>query len=37
MDMKWFPLHCILLLLIGYALGVYWPGPGASVRAKLGV
>lgn len=34
---KWFPLHCILFLLIGYVLALYWPGPGQAVRAQLGV
>ncbi len=27
----------LVLLLIGYFLGVYMPGPGTAVRAKLGV
>lgn len=27
----------IVVLLIGYALAMYFPGPGAMVRAKLGV
>jgi len=25
-----------LVLLVGYFLGIYWPGPGASARAALG-
>jgi hypothetical protein len=27
----------IVLLLIGYFIGIYMPGPGQMVRGKLGV
>jgi hypothetical protein len=27
----------VLFLLIGYALGVWMPGPGLKVRASLGM
>jgi hypothetical protein len=26
----------VVLLLVGYAVGVLFPGPGEAVRAKLG-
>jgi hypothetical protein len=36
MDIKWgWPL--VITLLVGYFLGVWFPGPGAQVRMKLGV
>lgn len=27
----------VLFLVIGYFIGVYMPGPGAALRAKVGV
>jgi hypothetical protein len=27
----------LVLLLLGYFVGVWYPGPGAMVRAKIGV
>lgn len=35
--MKYLPLHLLLVILIGYTLGVYFPGPGTTVRGKLGI
>lgn len=29
------PWHAILILLVGYALGVMWPGPGAKVKSAV--
>lgn len=26
----------LLFLLIGYFIGVYWPGPGNSLRTTIG-
>jgi hypothetical protein len=29
-------LGLFVLIAIGYLLGIYWPGPGAMLRAKIG-
>jgi hypothetical protein len=27
--------HLILILILGYALGVLWPGPGQKVKSAV--
>ena len=34
MSLSW---YVIWIVLIGYALGVIFPGPGQMVRAKIGL
>jgi len=36
--MKSYHWGCIVLfLVIGYALGIFWPNAGIAVRTKIGV
>lgn len=30
-------LGIVVAVIVGYVLGVVWPGPGAMVRGKIGV
>lgn len=27
--------HLVAVLVIGYAVGVFWPGPGQAVKSKI--
>lgn len=28
-------IHAIILILIGYAVGIMWPAPGMALKAKF--
>lgn len=30
-------LHLLIILLIGYAVGIAFPGPGSQLKAKIGL